>query len=269
MTAARQPSLSCGTGLPLCAGLLALLLISRPAPAGDLLLSTGMDVSTGNYGDVKPTTIVSPTLTVKYRTEDWVIGASGPYLRSTGPDNVVPGLGTLGGTSQTLPSVTRVGVGDIVIWGSRTILTLDATGTSIDLTGKIHFGTASAAQGLGTGENDYSLMLEATQPIAPDANLFASFGRRFTGSPPGVSLLDVWYGSIGGDYKLQPGWTVNFSLDMRQPSSVTSGRQEEVTGSLTWRVAPPWKIQIYAVKGFASGSPAVGGGVVLTWQYSF
>jgi hypothetical protein len=70
-------------------------------------------------------------------------------------------------------------------------LDLDQTGTSLDLKGKIRFGTASAAQGLGTGRNDYALSLEFDQRLPGGASLFASFGRSFPVSTPDLALRQV------------------------------------------------------------------------------
>jgi hypothetical protein len=58
-------------------------------------------------------------------------------------------------------------------------------------------------------------------------------------------------------------------LDMQQSTTDASGREQEVTAELTYRISPAWKIDVYAVEGFAIGSPAVAGGLVLTWQHKF
>jgi hypothetical protein len=79
----------------------------------------------------------------------------------------------------------------------------------------------------------------------------------------------VWFGSVGADYKLAPRWTAALWLDMQQATTATSGREAEVTADLTYRISPAWKIDVYAVKGFAAGSPAVAGGIILTWQHRF
>ena len=56
---------------------------------------------------------------------------------------------------------------------------------------------------------------------------------------------------------------------MQQPSFVGDGMQQEVTATIDWRPAPGWKIEVYGVKGFASGSPDYGGGMVVTRIFSF
>jgi hypothetical protein len=251
------------------AALLSLPAAGGSAAAGTLSLAAGLDVSSGKCGEAVPTTIVSPSLAIKYLEKDWAIGATVPYLDTNGPSNVIPGLGASGSGLQPAPLVTREGIGDVAIWARRTILTLGPTGTSIDLKGKIRFGTASPAQGLGTGHNDYAVSLEADQPLPGGASLFASFGRRFPVSAPDLTLHQVWFGSVGADYKLAPRWTAALWLDMRQATTATSGRVAEVTADLTYRISPAWKIDVYSVKGFAIGSPAVAGGIILTWQHRF
>jgi hypothetical protein len=244
------------------AAILTLLAAGRPAAAGTLSLATGLDVSSGKYGEALPTTIVSPSLAIKYLESEWAIGAAVPYLDTNGPSNVVPGLGASGSSPLPPRVVTREGIGNVAIWARRTILTLDPTGTSIELKGKIRFGTASAAQGLGTGQNDYAASLELDQPLARGASLFASFGRRFPASTPDLALHPVGFGSVGADYKLAPRWTAALWLDMQQATTTTSGCEAEVTADLTYRISPNWKIDVYGVKGFAVGSPAIG------WQAS-
>jgi len=249
--------------------LAALLAAGGRAAAGTLSLATGLDVSSGNYGEATPTTIVSPSLAIRYLERDWAIGGTLPYLETSGPGNVVPGLGAAGSAPGGAPFVSRAGIGDVVLWARRNVFSLAATGLEIDLKGKIRFGTASAAQGLGTGRNDYALSLEADQPLAAGASLFAGFGRRFPVGTPDFPLHQAWFGSVGGSLKLAPRWTAGLWLDMQQATATTGGGEAETTLDLTYRVSQAWKIDAYGVKGFAAGSPAFAGGLILTWQHKF
>jgi hypothetical protein len=45
----------------------------------------------------------------------------------------------------------------------------------------------------------------------------------------GRALHQVWFGSVGADYKLAPRWTAALWLDMQQTTTATSGREAEVT----------------------------------------
>jgi hypothetical protein len=249
------------------AGALALL-AAGPAAARELALSTGFEITTGTYGQPQSTTLAVETLTAKYRDAKWALWVSVPWLESTGPGNVVAGLGPIDPTAAASGAIST-GIGDVVLGASREIARLPFTGTIFDLKGKIRFGSASAARGLGTGRNAYYLELDATQPITRDATLEAAFGRRFTTGTPDLPLRDVWYGSAGGTLRLRPQWTAGLFLDMRQPSLPDAGRQQEVTASLDYRPAPGWKLTVYGIRGFAAGSPAIGGGLVVTRVFSF
>jgi hypothetical protein len=56
---------------------------------------------------------------------------------------------------------------------------------------------------------------------------------------------------------------------MQQASTETSAREAEVTADLTYRISPAWKIDVYGVKRFINGSPAVAGGIIPHLAASF
>ena len=250
------------------AALLVLPLAGSFGLADELRLSTAFDASTGRYGQAQSTTILFETLTAKYRAHEWSAWVTLPYLETIGPGNVVPAVGAVDGTASAAVAVES-GVGDVVLGATRELLNISPTGTTIDAKGKIRFGTASASRGLGTGRNGYYLELDATQPVGASAAVLASFGRRFTGSTPDLPLHDVWYGSVGASYTFTPHWSADLWLDLREPSLPGTGQQEEATLSLGYRPFPGWKLDVYGVKGFASGSPAIGGGIIITRAIAF
>ena len=91
-----------------------------------------------------------------------------------------------------------------------------------DLTGKIKFGTASESQGLGTGKNDYTLELDAYKPVSDHAIGFAGLGYKKMGDPRGTNLRNVWLGSIGVSYKINPLTNLGIMADYRQKTLETS-----------------------------------------------
>jgi hypothetical protein len=249
-------------------GLASLLLSAGPAAAGKLEVSTGFDATTGHYGQPQPTTILTESVETKYIADKWAAWVYLPYLQTIGPGNVIVGVGAIGGPSVA-PTVTETGIGDVVLGARHELWSIPATGTIFDIKGKIHFGTAPVSRALGTGLNDYYLELDASQPSGRKVWFYADFGRRFTGSSPDFPLSDVWYGEAAATYDVTPKWTAGLWLDMQQPSFVGDGMQQEVTATIDWRPAPGWKIEVYGVKGFASGSPDYGGGMVVTRIFSF
>ncbi len=233
---------------------------------GTVSLTTGVDYSTGKYGGTSSTDILYVPLTGKYEIDKWVFKLTVPYIMVTGPGNVVRGIGIIKSKSAG-PRRTESGLGDVVAGVTRNLVDIASSGTLIDLTGKIKFGTASASTGLGTGENDYAAQVDVTQRVTSLLSVFGSLGYKIIGSPAGAQLKNVLYGEAGGAFRLSEGLHVGAFLDASQAPSPASGQQREVTAYLTQAFSDHWKLQVYGVKGFANGSPDWGGGAMATFAF--
>jgi hypothetical protein len=162
---------------------------------------------------------------------------------------------------------TQSGLGDIVAGVSRNVVDLASSGTLIDLTGKIKFGTADAAKALGTGENDYAAQVDVTQRVSAALSAFGSLGYKIVGSPSGADLRNVVYGEAGAVFKLSEATRLGAFLDASQAPSPASGPERELTAYLTQALSERWKLQVYGVHGFATGSPDWGGGATATYRF--
>jgi hypothetical protein len=139
------------------------------------------------------------------------------------------------------------------------------SGTVVDVTGKVKFGTADDAKGLGTGKNDYSIQLDLTQKLTDAITAFGSVGYKFVGSPSGSTLHDALYGEAGGAYKFTD--TTQAGAILFVSEAIGTSPQRDVTAYLTQKLTANWKIQVYGVRGFADGSPDWGGGAVATLKF--
>src|SRR4051794_19358796 len=136
----------------------AALILASPAALADstFTVSAGFDYSTGTYGTSSDTRIWYYPLMAKYEADALTLKLTVPYLKITGPSNVVAAAGqpVQVGTNGTRRSES--GAGDVVGAASYNIFDDRADGLLVDLTTKIKFATADEAKGLGTGENDYA-----------------------------------------------------------------------------------------------------------------
>ena len=228
-------------------------------------LSAGADYSTGKYGGTSTTDIIYVPVTGKYEWDDWTFRLTVPYIVVMGPGNVVRDIGVVKNKAAG-PRKTQEGLGDVVTGVTRNILDISNTGTLVDLTGKIKFGTADASKGLGTGKNDYAGQVDLTQTVTQSAALFGSVGYRFIGSPSGAGLKNVVYGEAGGYYKITDSFRAGVIFDASQAPS-TSGPQREVTGYVSQQLSDQWKVQGYVLRGFANGSPLWGGGAQVIFRF--
>jgi hypothetical protein len=246
-------------------------LIIQPCPSyadGVFSLTSGVDYSTGKYGLAESTDITYIPFTAKYETDDTTLKLTVPWLKITGPGDVVGGDATIVLGKSNRPITTQSGLGDIVFTATHTIARLGETQPILlDLTGKIKFATASASKGLGTGENDYSIMLEAYKPLTKTITLFGDVGYKLMGDPAGINLHNVWFGSAGLSCKLSPTTSAGIMADVRQAILDTSQPLRELTAFAIHKFGDHYKLQSYLTHGYTDSSTNWGGGVMLGWIF--
>lgn len=243
-----------------------LLLLVAANTRADYTVATGFDYSTGKYGQSASTDIFYVPLIGSYENDKWIAKLTIPYLRIKGPGTVAPDIGPVTqGTGQTITQ-TQSGVGDVVLSGGFDFYHDLKSGLTLSSTAKIKFGTASRTKGLGTGENDYYFQLDAAQPFGP-LTPFATLGYRFVGDPPGYSLHNVFYGSIGSTYKLDLQNAFGASLDLREKIIDGGDAAAELAVFYVHKFDPMWRIQLYAVTGFTDASPDFGLGSIVSARF--
>ncbi len=227
------------------------------AEESEFSLGVGLNYSSGEYGTSTATRILSIPVTAQYETGRWKAKVTVPYLRISGPANVIPGVGSVNntnpngrgrssGSTTSASEGTASGLGDIV-----TALTYNAyydqsAKFGLDVTGKIKFGTADRDRGLGTGENDYFMQVDAYKTF-DRITAFGGIGRAWLGSSPFIALEER--DSVG------------LSLDARQRASASSAPQRELTAFWIRKFDKSNKVQAYVLVGLANGSPDWGLGV--------
>lgn len=225
-------------------------------------LGAGAEYSTGTYGSSQSTDILYVPVIAKYETGPWVLKAIVPYIRITGPGNVVGA----GADRVTLPGATATrrtesGLGDIVTSAFYNVVSERTAAFGLDIGAKVKLGTADETRGLGTGMNDYSAQADAYKPLGA-FTAFGSLGYRWYGDPAGVDLKNVFYGSVGGTYKVSGDSSAGAVYDFRPKISPAGGSISEVTAFLSQRVTRDFKLQFYGIAGFSAGSPDFGLGIL-------
>ncbi|WFL77307.1 hypothetical protein P7228_15150 [Altererythrobacter arenosus] len=240
------------------AGLVPLALLASPASAqGEVTLSTGIDYSSGDYGDVEDTDMLAIPFAVKYDSGSFYLKASIPYLDVEGPSGVIPGDG---GATPGAPGgavTSRSGLGDL--WLTAGYSMPIAEGTWFDAVGKAKLPTASESKFLGTGSTDFTAQGEVLHMIGP-MSVAAYGGRRFNGSSDVFDLRDTWLAGAGV-YLSANRAMLGLDYDWREGSTATSPDISELTGSITYKLTDALRLQGYGYTGLADGSPDIGGGL--------
>lgn len=225
-------------------------------------LSTGLDYSTGDYGDAEDTEIWYAPVTGKIQKDNITLKLTVPYISIKGPGSVI-GDGDVSSASSGTTTTTESGLGDVV--GALTY-TFDLTpDTYLDLTGKVKFPTADEDKGLGTGETDYTINTEITQQFGK-SYVYGSAGYKFVGDNDTLDLDNSVLLGVGGGTKVTENTSVGLSYDWRESASGGDNPSEAsafVSHSLTERV----NIQAYGVTGFSDASPDIGGGAMVGYKF--
>jgi hypothetical protein len=245
--------------------LLAAALLSQAALAeGNFTLKTGFDYSSGKYGTDTRTEITAIPFIGTYETGNWTLKATLPYVRITGADNVVAGIGAVSRTATA--KRTDSGMGDLTTAATYSFL-LDPKGQSgIDVTAKIKFGTADSDRGLGTGENDYWILFDPYTKIG-NITWFGGVGYGMLGSSDTLKLKNVVSANAGLSYKLDQQASVGATIDYRTKSTDAGFTQRELTLFYSRKLGGGYKLQAYASTGFSDGSPDWGGGANIAYNF--
>lgn len=249
-----------------------LVLISADGRAEDaganLRLSTGLEYSTGDYGGTDDIEELYVPFTLRAGFDRVGLRLTVPYLRVTAPDETIitdPGAEPLPGSGAT---VTEGGLGDMI--GALTLYDVyvsDDANFLIDVTGKIKFATADEAKGLGTGENDYTLQLDAFR-FFDRLSLQGAAGYRLRGDPPGVELNDVFLASVGGAYLASDTALVGMYFDYRQSALSGTDDIQELSGFASFRLGRAWRMEVYVFTGLTDSSTDFGGGILFSTDLS-
>ena len=246
--------------------LASLLATAGLAQAGDFTMSTGVDYSSGKYGQSTSTDITAAPVVGKYTSGPLTLKASMAYLTIKGPANVIgTGDGVTVDPSAT-PGASRTvsGWGDLVVSSSYSVIEKD--GWLVDVTGKAKIATADTAKGLSTGKNDYSALVDVYKTMGK-TTVFGGTGYKWVGQPTGTNYRDVWQATAGVSQKISQTLTLGTSYDYAQ--SIVPGKQarEEVTLFAVSKLNKDLKLQVYGVAGLNDNSAKWGGGALLSYSY--
>lgn len=223
-------------------------------------LAVGADFSTGKYGGTQSTDTTYIPVIARYETDSWLLKLTVPYVSITGPGTVVGGDRPTVVQGAGTVRRTESGLGDMV--GAVTWSAIQKSSFFLDVTAKVKFATGDEAAGLSTGQNDYSVQVDAFVPLG-SVTPFAGVGYRKYGDPVGLDLRNAVFASGGLSWKASPRVSLGVSVDYREPIVAHRDPIIEATPFLSWKFSEHDKLQVYAVRGFTDASTDWGGGVLL------
>lgn len=227
-----------------------------------VLLSTGIDFSSGDYGEAQATEIVVVPASLRVRPATWLsLGLSIAWIRIAGPDVV------LGPDNEPLPGLPtakrkRQGLGDLGASATVSLPLGEDTPWSLDLTGRVKLPTSSKRRGLTTGKTDVSFGADIGY-VAGKWAPFVELGIRLPGDPAGVNLRNSPSVSVGAVRVLGTG-AVIASYDWQRAFSPLAADSHSLFAAWSRPVARRLDLTGYGSVGLSQGAAGIELGLLAT-----
>lgn len=245
--------------------------INLPFPAitfPGVSLSSGIDYSSGRYGDPASTDILVGLTSLAVSEGDFQFTASMPYLNITGPAYVVvgpSGVPVLINPQKSGGATVRSGWGDLNL-GVTYSLPSDTFGDfDVAVTARTKLATADASKGLSTGATDFAFSVDVSRQIGIAAP-FVTFSYRVPGSPSFYSFNDAPSFSAGTTLELDASLIAILSYDFDGSISPSLADSQQLFASVSWLLTDEISLTAYAEDGLSSGAPKQGTGLLISWK---
>ena len=198
------------------------------------------------------------------RIDDNPNSGSGGGGGGTPDDNGCSGKGQSGsgknrtcGLTTRAPgqNVTTAGIGDIILRGRYYVVEENDYIPLIALTGRLKLPTASASQGLGTGEMDEGVGTEVSKRLGEQWITFLDGGFNVIGRPDGLNLRNQWWYDVGGGYYFTK--DLLGSVYFEEYRSLVSGLQNirDVFLGMNYVASSAWRFNGGVALGVSNGAP--------------
>jgi hypothetical protein len=246
------------------------------------MTSLSISTSTGKYGTDIPTSVVYVPMTVRRLFEDGDLSLTIPFVSVTGDCSVtlLNGIANrTGGTCRqrtinlfggaftrtfTLPEVVNnQGLGDLVLQGRYYAIEERQWIPLIAVTGRVKIPTANPAIGLGTGEFDEGMGIEASKELGSRWLIFADAGFSLIGKVKEVNLRNQWNYDVGVGYYVTDQLLMSASYE--EWRAIISGLKNprDILVGVNYKVTATFRANFSTMIGLSDGAPDYGltGGV--------
>lgn len=237
--------------------------------AGEISVSTGVDFTSGDYGENEQTNTSFVPLSVAYLFDHFPLTAFPNdlfELRVTVPYVSIDGPAFETGTNTTRDGAAD-GLGDVTLAASYIAFPArDLPLPAVELSARIKFPTASNSANELIGTGDYSYTLQAGffrrwGRVTP----LATIGYRIAESNRGFRLRNALFTSVGGSVELTPSLSMGLLYDWSQQTSAASEPTHQLFPYFAMKLRDDLRLMPYAIAGLSTHAPQWGTGVQLRY----
>lgn len=261
-------------------------------------LSTGVNYSTGSFGEASDTDVIVVPLGAKITRGDWAFRVSLPLVSVDGPadisvvlDDSGGGSGSSGGSSGssgtsgsgrdhpedsgtptppgTVTSIAggkrKSGIGDATVSATYSFNEIAGSNMYADVMGRVRLPTGDDDKGLGSGAVDYGLASEVGAEF-DRGGVYVVAGRRFLGDANGLHREDGWQAGAGFWIDAGDRASMGASIDWRESADASGEEPTDIGAYVTYKITDSWRVGLNATAGLNDASPDVGLGASLVWR---
>jgi hypothetical protein len=208
---------------------------------------------TGDYGENDNTDITYVATSIKRYLSRGDVTLTIPYV------DISDGATFVGGEVEPIAGGGGSGLGDVILKGRYYAVEQDGPLPYIDLVGSIKIPTADEDKGLGTGETDFTWMVEFARRLKKKGWIaLAEIGYTFVGEPSGFDVDNRWLYSLGLAYEYDPKITLSGYIDGR--TAIFEGNDDPLSILLIgeYKLRPDLRFDTMLEVGLSDGAPDFG-----------
>ena len=259
----------------------ALALSTEPEKPQTASVSLGAEFSSGSYGSGSTIrSLYMPLIVTWSPNERFDVGIEVPFVYQSGSNVTTTlynsaaldstaaktaakgGPGGHGGSSGSSVS----GLGDIILRLGAVALAEDAQLPQLRPSLVVKCPTADAAAGLGTGEFDVGLGIEASKWFGNWQLIGESF-YTYQGKAAGFDLKDYFSYTAAVGHQLTDTLKPMLLLKGATAPSAASGDLLEARARLIWSLNGTTSLDLYGSRGITGASPDYGGGLSVIYSF--
>jgi hypothetical protein len=187
----------------------------------------------------------------QYATGPWLFKLTVPSTMSSSPINIHE-IGN-NRTTTGAPNGTNFGLTDTEAAASYNVYAGSASSPGIDLTGKVRVNTANISKLADLTQNDYAAQMDVYQSV-DKFTAKGSLGSMVLGSPTGIILSPVLYGSFGGIYQFSEQTSTGVDMSLSQDSVSPGIMQHELSAYVNYKLDKKFKARGYVLRGYSNGN---------------
>ena len=234
--------------------------VARAEDPRNWQLSSSLTYESGTFGTSTRTDTLYVPFTLKRYFDQGDVSFTVPFeeVRTDGQTTIVNGRPQRIRKARTTGIATHGGLGDMVLKGRYYAMDEHGLLPTIALVAKVKFPTASDSKGLGTGEFDEGVGVEASRRFLERFIAYFDLSYTIIGSPAGIHLRNQWWYDFGLGYDFTKKLLGSIFYEERTALIAGQPNPRSLLFLADYKVTEAFRLNGMVEVGLSNGSPDYG-----------